>query len=148
MKRLLSCLLAAGLLVTAGPAGEDASKKDLAALQGDWAAVSFVIDGTKLSDDEAQSIFRTIKGNEYTLFLFSKPLTRGTFQIDAAKKPRAIDVLAADGPAKGKTVLGIYELQGDRLQICTAQPGKDRPADFLAKKGSGHTLQVWEREKK
>lgn len=149
MKRPFVLLLAAGILTAAGPPPGDATKKDVEKMQGDWAAISMVVDGVRASDDEAQSIFRTVKGNRYTLYLFNKAISKGTFQIDATKKPRTIDgrpeagALVESGP-----VLGIYEFTGDRWKLCFAPPGKERPADFTAKAGSGHTLTVWEREKK
>ncbi|HEV3262227.1 MAG TPA: TIGR03067 domain-containing protein [Gemmataceae bacterium] len=148
MKRRILGFVAAGILIAAGPSSSNATKRDLEKMQGDWAAVSMVVDGVTLSDDEAQSIFRTVKGNRYTLYLFSKALIKGTFKIDASKKPKTMDVVAADGPEKGKTVPGIYELDGDRLKVCFAPAGQKRPKDFTAKEGSGHTLTVWEREKK
>jgi uncharacterized protein (TIGR03067 family) len=148
MKRALLTLLAVGLLSAADPTNDDANKKDLEHLQGDWAGVSMIRDGAKVSDDEIQVVFRTIKGSESTLFLFEKALLKETFTIDASKKPKTIDVLAAMGPAKAKPMLGIYEIDKNTLKICLAEPGKDRPTDFAAKAGSGHTLTVWEREKK
>ena len=136
--------LVTGILIAAAPPEGDANQKDLEKMQGDWAAVSIVRDGTKLSDDEAQSLFRTVKGNEYTVFLFSKPVGKGTFTIDARKNPKQIDAR----PAGAKPLLGIYTLEGERWKMCFAPPGKVRPADFSAKEGSEHTLIVWEREKK
>ncbi len=103
-----------------------------------------VIDGNQLSDEEAQSIFRTIKGNSYTVFLFSKAIGQGTMVVDASKKPKAIDAR----PDKGEPRLGIYKLEGQRWTICFAAPGKKRPTEFAAKAGSGQNLTVWEREQK
>lgn len=44
-------------------------------------------------------------------------------------KPRAnppqIDIITVDG-----TALGIYRLKGDRLEICFAYPGLERPTKF------------------
>jgi uncharacterized protein (TIGR03067 family) len=48
-----------------------------------------------------------------------------TFSVDATKKPKAIDL----HPDK-KPVLGIYELNGDRLKMCFSRPGKPRPTKF------------------
>jgi uncharacterized protein (TIGR03067 family) len=143
--RLLT-LAAALIVLGAGPADE-ASRKDLEKLQGDWAEVSVTIDGSKLSDDEAQSIFRTVKGNEYTVFLFRKALAKGTFVIDATKKPKTIDAVPSNAKSK-KPLLGIYELDGDRWTMCFAGAGKDRPTGFASTEGSGNSLSIWEREKR
>src|SRR5262249_51646493 len=132
----------------AGFANDDATKKDLDKLQGDWAAVSMVQDGAKAADDEAQSLFRTIKDNKYTVYLFNKPIGKGTFHIDATKKPKTIDAFPANALDKSKPMRGIYQLEGDRLKLCFAAAGKERPKEFESKEGSGHTLTVWEREKK
>jgi uncharacterized protein (TIGR03067 family) len=143
MKRTL--LLVFALLLLA--AEDEASKRDREKMLGDWAAVSMVADGAKSSDDEAQSLFRTVKGNSYTMFLFNKPLARYTFTLDASKTPKTIDVVR-EGVAPGKPLVGIYQLDGERWTICFAAPGKERPKDFTSTEGSGQVLTVWEREKK
>jgi uncharacterized protein (TIGR03067 family) len=140
------------VLVVALPVAADepaeANKKDRERMQGDWVAASRVIDGTKLSDDESQSIFRTVKDDGYTMYLFDKPLGKGTFTIDATKKPKTIDARPAEAAKDAPPLLGIYEIDGDTFRACFAQPGKERPKDFECKAGSGHSLTVWKREKK
>jgi uncharacterized protein (TIGR03067 family) len=148
MKRTVLALFAVGVLIAADDAKEDANKKDLEKMQGDWACVSWTVDGKKQPDDDAQSIFRNVKGNQYTLSLFNKALDKGTFKIDATKKPKTMDGYPSYLEDKSKPVLGIYEFDGDTLKTCFAMPGKERPTDFKAKEGSGHSLSVWEREKK
>ena len=139
-------LFAVGLLLAAEQPKSDADKKDLERMQGDWAAVSMIHDGHKLPDDDAQSLFRTMKAEQYTVFLFKKVIGKGTFKIDALKRPKLIDFLPAD--TKTKPMLGIYDFDGDAWKVCYSLPGKERPNEFTAKEGSGHTLAVWEREKK
>jgi uncharacterized protein (TIGR03067 family) len=148
MRIWIPLLLAVGFLVAADEPKSDANKKDLERLQGDWAAVSMIRDGQELPDDDVQSLFRTMKGDQYTVFLFKKVIGKGTFKIDASKKPKTIDLQAASAAAKGQPILGIYDFDGDKWKICYANPGKERPQEFTAKEGSGHTLAVWEREKK
>jgi uncharacterized protein (TIGR03067 family) len=147
MPRHVLMLLTAVLLVAAdGPA--DANKKDLEKLQGDWGVASQVIDGRKVADDEAQTLFRTVKDDTYTVFYYDKQIGKGTFTIDATQKPKAIDARPA-GAAKGSPpLLGIYEVEGDTYRVCFAPAGKERPKDFACQAGSGHTLTVWKREKK
>jgi uncharacterized protein (TIGR03067 family) len=133
-------------LTAVGDSDADATAKDLEKMQGDWAVVSVIRDGVKEEDDNAQSLFRTVKGHQYTVFLFDKAVGNGTFQIDATKKPKTIESFPAN--LAGKTLLGIYLIDGDTIKTCYAPPGKDRPTEFSSKKGSGHTLMVWERERK
>jgi uncharacterized protein (TIGR03067 family) len=93
-------------------------------------------------------MFRSIKGDKYTVFRFDKARGKGTLKLDATKNPKTIDALP-DGPAgKMGPILGIYEIDGDTLKLCFAAPGMERPKDFTCKAGSGHTLTVWMREKK
>jgi uncharacterized protein (TIGR03067 family) len=147
MKWTVMTAMFLGLSMAPDSAKDDINKKDLEKMQGDWAVLSMVADGTKISDDDAQVLFRTVKGNQYTVFLFKKPLSGGTFTIDASKQPKQIDAAPDNTPDK-KPLLGIYELDGDKYKTCFARAGKDRPTDFTAKEGSGHTLTIWERENK
>jgi uncharacterized protein (TIGR03067 family) len=143
MRTLLLTLLALGTLA----ADEDPGRKDRETMQGDWAAVSMVSDGYRLPDDDAQALFRSIQGDRYTVFRFDKAVGKGTFTLDATKKPRAIDAVPETPAGKGKPMRGIYRIDGDKLELCFATAGKERPAAFESKEGSGHTLSVWTREK-
>jgi hypothetical protein len=51
------------------------------------------------------------------------------------------------GKDRGERVLGISKLEGDRLTICMAAPGKPRPGEFKAVKVSGCPLRLFIREK-
>ena len=146
MTRFSVVVLSMALMAVLGDSDADANAKDLEKMQGDWAVVSVVRDGVKEEDDNAQSLFRTVKGNQYTVFLFDKPVGSGTFKIDATKKPKTIDSFPAN--LAGKAMLGIYQIDGNTITTCYAAAGKDRPTEFSSKKGSEQTLMVWEREKK
>ncbi|HEV3260314.1 MAG TPA: TIGR03067 domain-containing protein [Gemmataceae bacterium] len=141
-------LLAAGVLLAADAGTDDASKKDLEKLQGDWAAVEYTVDGQKLPDDDAQALFRTVKGNEYAVSHFDRVVGKGTFTIDATKDPKTVDFLPATAKDKSQALLGIYKVAGGRVTYCYAAAGKERPKEFASKAESMHTLVVWEREKK
>ena len=147
MKRTFLAALTLGLCALPALAG-DAPATELKKLQGDWAAVSMVAEGVQSSDDEAQCLFRTVKGNSYTMYIFNKPLARYHFTIDAAKRPKTIDITRAGAGAKAKPIRGIYKLDGNRWTLCLAAPGKERPKEFRSREGSGTTLIVWEREHK
>jgi uncharacterized protein (TIGR03067 family) len=137
------------ILVLAGAAGaEDAVKKEAAQLEGEWVMVSGEANGTALPEATVKTGKRVAKDGETTITIGGQVYFKAKFTIDPAKKPKAIDYTMTEGPTKGKTHLGIYEVDGDTVKFCFAAPGQDRPTEFTAKEGSQHTLSVWKREKK
>ena len=58
-----------------------------------------------------------------------------------------MDIVGTDGPNKGKTILGIYELKEDTLRICYDLTGKGRPTEFVTKKDAPLFLVVYKRAK-
>jgi uncharacterized protein (TIGR03067 family) len=144
MKRLLPGVMAVVLLAAAE--SNEASKLDLERMQGDWAADAMTRDGQKFPDEDAQAYFRTIKGDTYTVFRFSKVAGQGTMKLDATKSPKTIDFTPAGG--KIKPIAGIYSLEGDTLTLCYSSPGAPRPTKLASEADSGLTLSVWKRERK
>jgi uncharacterized protein (TIGR03067 family) len=140
------CLLCVAVAAPAFADKEDASAKDREAMQGDWACESLTRDGMAFPDDDAQSLFRTVKGDSYVVSRFRTKAGSGTFTLDATKTPKEIDIVP-DG-AKKVVIKGIYKIDKDELTICHAAPGAKRAAAFASKEGSGDTLTVWKKEKK
>lgn len=147
MKRWPFLLLVLAFVAGAEGPNEDAAAKDLKRIEGDWAVVSMEVDGTKIPDEDAMAYFRSVKGDRYTMSRYRKVVGKGTIELDATTKLRAIDALPDGASGKGKSVLGIYEFDGNKLKLCFARPGTARPTEFRSKEGSGHTLTVWQREK-
>jgi len=145
MKRYALLALAAGLLVAAAP--NDDAKNDLKKLEGTWVLASGENDGKKISADTLKTGQLMIDGDKHTVKV-SDTTYKGTHKLDPSSKPKTIDITDTEGPFKDKTVLGIYELDGDEFKICYAAPGKDRPKDFSAKEGTGYHCHIWKREKK
>jgi len=135
------------LLVVAAAPAEDASKKEMARLEGEWSMVSGEADGQSLPEATVKTGKRVAKDGETTITMGGQLYFKAKFTIDPAKKPKAIDYDMTEGPTKGKKHLGIYELDGDTVKFCFAAPGKDRPTDFTSKEGSEQTLSVWKRVK-
>lgn len=140
----LALLFVANLVV----AEDDAVKKEMAKLDGTWQMVSGQASGFPLPEEKAKTGKRVAKDGETTITFGDQPYFKAKYTIDPSKKPKTIDYMMTEGPTKGKTHLGIYELDGDTVKFCFAAPGKDRPTDFTAKEGSERTLSVWKREKK
>lgn len=126
--------------------GADDVKKEMALLEGDWSMVSGEASGQSMPAEMVKSGKRVAKDGETAITFGEKVYFKARYTIDPAKKPKTIDYAMTEGPTKGKTHLGIYELDGDKVKFCFAAPGKDRPTEFTAKEGI--TLSVWKREKK
>jgi uncharacterized protein (TIGR03067 family) len=105
-------------------------------LEGSWSMVSGKADGQVMPPGLVKTGKRVAKGGETTIQVGGRVLFKARFRIDPTKKPRAIDYTMTEGPTKGKTQLGIYELDGDTVKFCFAAPGKERPTDFTAEEGS------------
>src|SRR5262249_7224019 len=120
-------------------------------LKGTWTPVSAERDGKKLTAEQLMDIKLVYDGaGRASVKKGDQLLFDGAIKIDPTKKPKTLDATqTSEGANKGKTFLGIYELDGDRLTVCSAEPaGKDRPTAFSSEPGSGYFLRVYKREKK
>jgi uncharacterized protein (TIGR03067 family) len=65
----------------------------------------------------------------------------GTFRLGPDQQPKAMDVRIDEGPARhrGKIARCIYELDGDDLRWCPAEPGvEERPPAFPPENSPKH----------
>jgi uncharacterized protein (TIGR03067 family) len=147
MKLQALLALVVGFLVAADDSTDATAKKDLERFQGNWTLISLERDGKKSSQEEAKKFKLTIQGNKFILRKDSVVISEGSFRLDPTKKPKEIDETITTGPNKGKIFLAIYEINDKQHRICFAAGGKKRPVAFASKPGSGHLLQVWERQK-
>jgi uncharacterized protein (TIGR03067 family) len=123
------------------------SAKDLKALQGTWSG-SYVEGGKPLADKEkAVKVKLVVKADKYTVFLDDAKAAEGQIKLDASKKPRTIDAVAAGGPLKGMVQQGIYALEGDELRVLFSKPGEARPTEFKAREGTDQMLAKFRRVK-
>jgi uncharacterized protein (TIGR03067 family) len=140
-------LLFISSLSQAPPTEHDLATQALAAQQGTWFAVSFRRDGQETPAAIVRTIQRTVEKDHVTWKRDGKSFAGTTIVLDPKQAPAAIDVLPDGGPSRGKRVLGIYRLEGNRLTICMADPDRPRPREFAAEKGSKQTLMVFTRSR-
>ena len=146
------CLLTGlGLADTFGDTSEDAFKHELKALAGTWKPISSETDGNKTPEERLKESSMTrdetgkVIGRRGDMIVLEGTVKR----IDASMKPKTIDTEVIVGDLKGKTIQGIYEIDGDTLRICVVLPGRgERPTEFTGKAGSGCSLTVFKRETK
>jgi uncharacterized protein (TIGR03067 family) len=128
-------------------AENDAVKKDMALLQGEWSMVSGSADGRQMPEETRKQMKRVCKGDEATTTMGGQMFMKAKITIDPSKKPKAIDYDMIEGFTKGQKQLGIYEVTEDTFKSCFAKPGAERPTDFTSKPGDGRTSSIWKREK-
>ena len=142
MKKLLAVLVVGLLLGADGD--KDAGKKGGDALKGTWKIVSAERDGKPQEKPVGDKV--TFEGA--TLTIQGKEQDhKGTYKVDAGKKPKQIDITPGDGPQKDQVMEGIYSVEKDELKICIAKPGSARPTDFMTKEGSESHLIILKRDK-
>jgi RNA polymerase sigma factor (sigma-70 family) len=129
--------------------------RDLDGIGRVWKGVAAEVDGAKVAPPPVWGFgrmggggigirdeYRPHDGPNDVVFFFKH-------KLDASARPKAIDLMPVEGPAKGKTLRGIYALEGDEFKICYVSPcvpepeKKARPSEFAAPKGSGHVLLVF-----
>ena len=127
---------------------KDEAKKELERFQGTWKFESLEVGGMKMDVGVYKDVRLILEGDKFTHKEGKEP-AHGTFKVDVSKKPKTIDITFTDGPEKGNTILGIYELDGDTYRVCIDLAKKDvRPTKFESKKGTMLVLEVLKREKK
>src|SRR5262249_18038226 len=126
------------------PIYDFANRIDREFLQGAWDLRGSVADGTPPAAGALKGSRVLVEGDAITL-VFQGATSRGTFRLDSVPTPRTLDVAFPEGPEKGNSYLGIYEIEEDTWRFCRTRAGKGRPTAFAARAGSGHLLETLRR---
>jgi uncharacterized protein (TIGR03067 family) len=136
------------LFLVATFADDDLAKKDLQALQGTWVMAAMEVEGQKIAEDRLQGTELEIKEGKYVVTANGKRYEM-TFTLDAAKKPKEIDMVFTEGPEKDKLHRGIYEIEGDTFKLCRLRDAEyGRPRDFTTSPGTSLFWIQWKRKPK
>ena len=140
------CVLLPTLLMGADDVAQEKAAK---ALQGTWKVVSAEKDGAGFD----RIVGGTMKIKDINFVITTKGGTEmeGDLRIDAAAKPKTLDLVHQKGLLPDKTWKAIYSLDGDELKLCYVELDSDkdpeRPKEFKTADGDGHLLIVLKREK-
>ena len=142
----LVAALALGLVAADKP---DEAK---APLQGTWQTITSEMDGEKQPEDEVKEYKVVFAGDKLSILKSGDVFMAGTYTVDAGEKPGHIDLKLEkneENPADvGKTLAGIYEVDGDSLKWCfTISGGAERPKSFATSSGSQSVNATLKREK-
>jgi uncharacterized protein (TIGR03067 family) len=139
---LLSALSLAAVMTTfAGNKPDDA--KDI---QGTWLPVKAELSGKPMKEEIFKKIV-SLKLDNGKYEVTAESLDKGTYTMDAAAKPKVIDITGTEGPNVGKKIPAIYELQGDTLRICYNLGGDTHPTEFKSPTGTKIFLVTYQRKK-
>jgi uncharacterized protein (TIGR03067 family) len=127
-------------------AARSGDAKDEGTIQGAWLPSMAELAGKMFPDEVRKTIKLVIKDDKYTVTV-GKKVDQGTVKLNKAAKPKALDITGTEGPNKGKTILAIYERNGDTLRVCYDLSGKNRPTEFKTKEGTQLFLVTYKRVK-
>jgi uncharacterized protein (TIGR03067 family) len=115
-------------------------KSEVQSLDGDWVLPFFTIDGRSLPEFDMKLM---IEDDNFTFFAAGE--VRGTIRLDPEKNPAEIMITYNEGPFRGRTIPGIYDVHGDTLRIRLDHSGQSCPKKFES--GDGDALMVLKRVK-
>lgn len=125
MTRFVLGLVVLAVVVPVRAANDE---KDLEKLHGTWTAVLWKRGPGEVGKDKvATELVLGKDGYKFPVGI-NRVSAAGAVKIVPGKGE--IDFTPGDGPAKGKTLLGIYKLDGDTLTICFASAGLPRPKEL------------------
>ncbi len=115
-------------------------------IEGAWVPTMAEMGGMPFPEDVRKTIRLEVVGDKYTVTV-GPQVDRGTFKLDPAAKPKALDITGVEGPNQGKTILAIFEREGETLRVCYDLSGKSRPSEFRTREGTPLFLVSYQREK-
>jgi uncharacterized protein (TIGR03067 family) len=118
------------VILVASGCNQQQGAKQATSLDGDWSVVAMRGDGVTATPAELKGQRWSVKGSEIIGFGPDGSSGKMSFTLDQTETPHKIDITAVDGNRKGETDAGIYSLEDQRLRICLAEVGKDRPDEF------------------
>jgi uncharacterized protein (TIGR03067 family) len=141
---VLACIAAANFVQT------DDAKKELKQLEGTWKIVSGEKGGKPAPPGELDALRLIFSGDKLTVQISAggkEDKKVASLKIDPTKKPKHLDITPDDGPEKGKTMSGIYQMDGKNLKLCLNEGGQERPTEFASPEASRIMILVLERLK-
>jgi uncharacterized protein (TIGR03067 family) len=115
---------------------------DKKVIEGTWVIVEAELGGQKLPDEGIKGTRLILTADRYE---YQNDM--GDYKLYPAGAIKAMDIVGREGPNKGKSLLAIYELEGDQLKICYDLTGKTRPTKFKTAAGTRQFLVTYQRAK-
>jgi len=140
--------LLAGVLLCVLMLGSDSPKEyddtTIVSIDGTWQLIEGEYRGQKTKPRHQEVM--TLHDGTYT-YQSDNSIYRGTYRIDPVRKPPHLDWVRSNGDRPGKTLLFIYQIDGDTLRtgLMTSVNDRQRPQGF---NGPDVFVQTYKRLKK
>jgi len=121
--------------------------EELGKLQGTWSIIFLEVEGLTPAPNVYAGSTIVVEGNRFTTRAMGA-VYGGTIELNADVVPNQFKMKFTEGPEKGNTNNGIYELDGDRWRFCLNIKGGPAPTEFATSPGSGRALETLNREKR
>lgn len=105
----------------------DNPKTDRDRIQGSWKGLKLEVQGKAAPAEYIEKAKYVFKETKLTIFEGVKNVVESEFTLDPDKNPKTIDLVATEGPGKGRKMFGIYRIEDDSLTLCI---GEKRPTEF------------------
>ena len=124
-------------------------QKELKKFQGTWQMASGEMDGKKAADEHVKQGKIVYEGNKIQIVVpnqTGETIIADIIDIDLTKNPKEMHFVRRNGPNAGKTLIGIYEFEGnDQYKFAFDPAGKTTLKEFVTKEGTGHVRNTWKR---
>jgi uncharacterized protein (TIGR03067 family) len=131
--------------------GGEYPQKELQKLQGTWVMVSGELNGKKAPDEHVSRSKISYEGDKIRIMVpnqTAETIIAEIVKIDPTKNPKEMHFIRKNGPNAGKTLIGIYEFEGDDQYKFAFDPaGATTLKEFATKDGTGHVRNTWKRVK-
>jgi len=132
-------------VASVGLCADPKQPKAVQALNGWWRPHSAVMAGKELPSEELNHRYLKLSNGQYMLNQGDQ-VDEGTYKIGESNNAKTITFVVTKGDNKGKTTLGIYELNDRSLRICLdTGGGKTRPTKFESKPDTQSFLATYHR---
>jgi uncharacterized protein (TIGR03067 family) len=148
MKHALITTLTLAFALLANAAEKDNSpKSDAHPQDGVWKPTAAVLGGAKLPMPALDAITLRMSGAIYEVAVRGERVPdRGTRTLDESTNPKRITITSTNGPNRGKTFLGIYEMKDtNSMRVCYDLSGAAFPTKFESTADTGHYLVEYRR---
>jgi uncharacterized protein (TIGR03067 family) len=100
-------------------------------LEGAWVPVEAQVAGQDIVVGELRVKYLVFDSGGYSIIDRTNHIVdSGEYVVNDSASPQTMDIVGRDGPNAGRTMLAIYELEGDRLTVCYDLDGDERPTNM------------------